>query len=61
VVDTATGRGAVPPDLLDLSRSLKASRLQEFKTSLCTSPGESTVPWPGMGDAELRVERGGGQ
>src|SRR5437867_7776047 len=30
VVDTATGLGAVPPELLDLSRSLKASRLQEF-------------------------------
>ena len=30
VVDTATGLNAVPPDLLDLSRSLKASRLQEF-------------------------------
>jgi NitT/TauT family transport system permease protein len=30
VVDTATGLSAVPPDLLDLSRSLKASRLQEF-------------------------------
>lgn len=30
VVDTATGLNAVPPELLDLSRSLKASRLQEF-------------------------------
>jgi len=32
-----------------------------IKTTLSASPGESTVPWPGMGDAELRVERGGGQ
>ncbi len=30
MVDTATGLGAVPPELLDLSRSLKASRLQKF-------------------------------
>jgi NitT/TauT family transport system permease protein len=30
VVDTATGLNAVPPELLDLSRSLKASKLQEF-------------------------------
>jgi NitT/TauT family transport system permease protein len=30
VVDTATGLNAVPAELLDLSRSLKASRLQEF-------------------------------
>ena len=30
VVDTATGLNAVPPELLDLSRSLKASRFQEF-------------------------------
>lgn len=30
VVDTATGLNAVPPELIDLSRSLKASRLQEF-------------------------------
>jgi NitT/TauT family transport system permease protein len=30
VVDSATGLTAVPPELLDLSRSLKASRQQEF-------------------------------
>ncbi len=30
VVDTATGLRAVPPELIDLSRSLKASRFQEF-------------------------------
>lgn len=30
LVDTATGLNAVPPELIDLSRSLKASRLQEF-------------------------------
>lgn len=30
VVDTATGLNAVPPELIDLSRSLKASKLQEF-------------------------------
>jgi NitT/TauT family transport system permease protein len=30
VVATATGLNAVPPELIDLSRSLKASRLQEF-------------------------------
>jgi len=30
VVDTATGLDAVPPELVDLSRSLKASKLQEF-------------------------------
>ncbi|MGH7264115.1 MAG: ABC transporter permease [Candidatus Rokuibacteriota bacterium] len=30
VVDTATGLNAVPPELIDLSRSLKASRFQEF-------------------------------
>jgi NitT/TauT family transport system permease protein len=30
VVDTATGLNAVPPDLLDLGRSLKASKFQEF-------------------------------
>jgi NitT/TauT family transport system permease protein len=30
VVDTATGLNAVPPELVDLSRSLRASRLQEF-------------------------------
>jgi NitT/TauT family transport system permease protein len=30
VVDTATGLNAVPPELVELSRSLKASRLQEF-------------------------------
>jgi NitT/TauT family transport system permease protein len=30
VVDTATGLNAVPPELLDLSRSLKASKVQEF-------------------------------
>jgi NitT/TauT family transport system permease protein len=30
VVDTATGLNAVPAELLDLSRSLKASRVQEF-------------------------------
>jgi NitT/TauT family transport system permease protein len=30
VVDTATGLRAVPPELVDLSRSLKASRFQEF-------------------------------
>lgn len=30
VVDTATGLNVVPPELIDLSRSLKASKLQEF-------------------------------
>jgi NitT/TauT family transport system permease protein len=30
LVDTATGLNAVPPDLMDLSRSLNSSRLQEF-------------------------------
>ncbi len=30
LVDTATGLNAVPPDLIDLSRSLNSSRLQEF-------------------------------
>jgi NitT/TauT family transport system permease protein len=30
VVDTATGLNAVPPELVELSRSLKASRWQEF-------------------------------
>jgi NitT/TauT family transport system permease protein len=30
VVNTATGLRAVPPELIDLSRSLKASRVQEF-------------------------------